>query len=94
MRVEDYVRMAGNGTRNADLKHLLVVRADGSIMGPSGGAGGFWKSSLKNAQIIPGDTIVIPAKLPSQFSKNLQLWTQVAGQLAITAASLAVVSGH
>ena len=94
MRVEDYVKQAGNGTRNADLKHLLVVRADGSIMGPSGGSGGFWKSSLKNAQVIPGDTIVIPAKLPSNFSKNLQLWTQVAGQLAITAASLAVVSGH
>jgi protein involved in polysaccharide export with SLBB domain len=94
MRVEDYVRQAGNGARNADLKHLLVVRADGSIMGPSRGSGGFWKSSLKNAQVIPGDTIVIPVKPPSQFSKNLQLWTQVAGQLAITAASLAVVSGY
>ena len=93
MRVEDYVRQAGNGTRNADLKHLLVVRADGSIMGPSGRLWASGRASLKSERVLPGDTIVIPVKLPSQFCKNLQLWTQVAGQLAITAASLAVVSG-
>ncbi len=36
MRVEDYVKLAGNGTRAADLKHLIVIRADGSILGPTG----------------------------------------------------------
>ncbi len=95
MRVEDYVRQAGNGTRNADLKHLLVVRADGSIMGPSGGALGFWKTSLKSERVLPGDTIVIPPKIYSgALLRNLQNWSQISGQLAIAAASLAVVTGH
>ena len=94
MRVQDYVKLAGNGTRAADLKHLIVVRADGSILGPPGGAAGFWKSNLKSTHVIPGDTIVIPAKgPPGTLARNLQLWTQIAGQLAITAASLAVVTG-
>jgi hypothetical protein len=95
MRVEDYVKLAGNGTRAADLKHLIVVRADGSILGSTGGTAGFWKGNLKSTHVIPGDTIVIPAKGPSgQLTKNLQVWSQIAGQMAITAASLAVVSGH
>jgi protein involved in polysaccharide export with SLBB domain len=94
-RVEDYVRLAGNGTRAADLKHLIVIRADGSILGPTGGVSGFWKTNLKSAQVIPGDTIVIPNKIANGlFIKNLQDWSQIAGQLAITAASLGVVTGH
>jgi protein involved in polysaccharide export with SLBB domain len=95
MHVQDYVKLAGNGTRAADLKHLIVVRADGSILGPTGGTAGFWRSNLKSAQVIPGDTIVIPAKISiGALTKNLQDWSQIAGQLAITAASLAVVTGH
>jgi protein involved in polysaccharide export with SLBB domain len=95
MHVQDYVKLAGNGTRAADLKHLIVVRADGSILGPTGGTAGFWRSNLKSAQVIPGDTIVIPAKISiGTLTKNLQDWSQIAGQLAITAASLAVVTGH
>jgi polysaccharide export outer membrane protein len=95
MDVQDYLRLAGNGTRAADLKHLIVVRADGSILGRS--PGGFWRGSLKAARVIPGDTIVIPAKTTSRMTtltKNLGIWTQIAGQLAITAASLALVTGQ
>ena len=63
MRVEDYLRLAGNGTRVADLKHLIVVRADGSILGRP--PGGLWKGNLKTVGVIPGDTIVVPAKVTS-----------------------------
>jgi len=95
MRVQDYVREAGNGTRNADLKHLLVVRADGSILGPTGAALSFWKTNLRSERVLPGDTIVIPAKVYSgALLRNLQNWSQISGQLAIAAASLAVVTGH
>jgi len=94
MRVGDYVRQAGNGTRNADVKHLLVVRADGSILGPNG-TFNVWKASLKSERVLPGDTIVIPAKFYSgALLRNLQAWSQISGQLAIAAASLAVVTGH
>jgi protein involved in polysaccharide export with SLBB domain len=95
MDVQDYLRLAGNGTRAADQKHLIVVRADGSILGRP--PGGFWRGSLKTARVIPGDTIVVPVKVTSgmaALTKNLGIWTQIAGQLAITAASLSVVTGH
>jgi protein involved in polysaccharide export with SLBB domain len=95
MHVQDYVKLAGNGTRAADLKHLIVVRADGSILGPPGAASGFWKGNLKSTRVIPGDTIVIPNKPPTgALERNLTVWTQIGGQLAITAASLAAATGH
>jgi polysaccharide biosynthesis/export protein len=95
MQVQDYVKLAGSGTRAADLKHLLVVRADGSILGPPGGGTfGFWKGNLNSTRVLPGDTIIIPSKIPGALLKNLQNWSQISGQLAITAAALAVVTGR
>ena len=40
---------------------------------------------------------MVPAKVTSgmaALTKNLGIWTQIAGQLAITAASLSVVTGQ
>jgi hypothetical protein len=45
--------------------------------------------------MLPGDTVVVPTKISTgMLLKNLQAWTQIGGQLAIAAASLAVVTGH
>jgi protein involved in polysaccharide export with SLBB domain len=95
LRVRDYVRMAGNGTQGADFKHLMVVRADGSTLGRSGSSLGFRKTNLQDVPMLPGDTVVVPTKISTgMLLKNLQAWTQIGGQLAIAAASLAVVTGH
>jgi hypothetical protein len=51
MRVQDYVREAGNGTRSADLKHLIVVRADGSILGRRGTLPASGKRGLKGERV-------------------------------------------
>ena len=95
MHVQDYLKMAGNGIPGADMKHLLVLRADGSVLGRPGGSAGFWHGNLQDVRVLPGDTIVIPTKVSSGlFLQSLKDWTQIAGQLAITAASLAVATGH
>jgi protein involved in polysaccharide export with SLBB domain len=95
LRVRDYLKMAGNGTRTADMKYLLVLRADGSIVGRPGGATGFWRESVQDARIYPGDTIVVPTKVSSGLLiQSLKDWTQIGSQIAITAAALAAATGH
>jgi hypothetical protein len=44
--------------------------------------------------VLPGDTLVIPTKLATgAFQRNLRDWTQIASQMALAGASLAVISG-
>ncbi len=85
-RVHDYLKLAGRGTANADLKHLLLVRADGSVLTRR-------TSDLEGLLALPGDTLVIPTRMESGgWTRFLRDWTQVASQLALTGASLAVIS--
>jgi hypothetical protein len=90
--VSDYLRAAGSGTQMADMRHVLLVRANGSVIAKKDGFSIF-DSNFRALGVLPGDTIVIPTKLESGvFAKALRDWTQITGQLALTAASLAVVS--
>ncbi|MGA2989176.1 MAG: SLBB domain-containing protein [Candidatus Korobacteraceae bacterium] len=94
LRVHDYLKMAGNGTRVSDRKYTLVLRADGSIVGRPGGFG-FWKGNVQDMPVYPGDTIVVPTRISTGLLlQGLKDWSQIGGQLAITAASLAVATGH
>ncbi len=89
-RLRSYLNSAGRPTPIADRKHVFVIRADGSVLAPSSSA---WKGSLENARVYPGDTIVVPSKLQiGAFQRNLQNWTQIFSQIALTAASLAVLA--
>lgn len=91
-KVKDYMRLAGNGTVSADRKHVMVVRADGSVLG-NGSASSMWRGSIADITVLPGDTVVIPSKMDSgAWIRGLKDWTQLASQFAITAASLAVVT--
>jgi protein involved in polysaccharide export with SLBB domain len=72
-----YLRQAGGPTNMANKKAMFVIRADGSVVGGSGGlfTGGVGTSSLQ-----PGDMVVVPEK---GFSANTR-WknTLEAAQLA------------
>ena len=88
--VGDYIRAAGNGNATADLRHALLVRADGSVIGNTSVFKHFGES-FASIRVLPGDAIVIPAKLQSGgFSKALRDWMLVASQAAIAAAVIAV----
>jgi len=87
--VGDYMRESGGGNASADLRHMLLVRADGSVVGHTSAFKHFGES-FTSMRVLPGDAIVIPAKLQSGgFSKALRDWVLVASQASIAAAVLA-----
>jgi protein involved in polysaccharide export with SLBB domain len=85
-----YVRAAGNGDANADLKHLLLVRANGSVLGRSVSKDGWWHQNLKSVTVLPGDTIVIPPKLETGgFAKAIRDWALVVSEASVATAVIA-----
>ena len=91
--VKHYLRLAGSATQTADQKHILLVRADGSVVDKKH-THGLWRGGFEDIRVLPGDTLVVPTKLATgTFQRNLRDWTQIASQLAIAGASLAVISG-
>jgi polysaccharide biosynthesis/export protein len=88
--VEDYIRAAGNGSATADLRHALLVRADGSVIGHTSVFKHFGER-FESIHTLAGDAIVIPVKLQSGgFSKALRDWMLVASQAAIASSVIAV----
>lgn len=86
-RVEDYVRQAGGFERSADQARIFLVYPNGSAQPLSTS---IWNYSPTT--IPPGSTIVAP-KNPTPLSvfKLTTDITQLVSQIAITAASLAVI---
>lgn len=88
--VGDYLRESGGGNATADVRHAMLVRADGSVIARTSVLKHFGQD-FKSTRVLPGDTIVIPVKL--QFggtSKAIRDWAVVASQAAIAAAVIAV----
>jgi len=91
LSVSDYIAKAGGKTEMADGSKIFVVYPDGSAS-PSGSA--FW--SFGDKKLAPGSTIVVPRELTLP-TNLLQLVTAVSGvvrDLALSAASIAVIGSH
>jgi protein involved in polysaccharide export with SLBB domain len=87
-----YLEMAGKGKPQSDLNHAFVLRANGVVVAANNVNGLFTGSKFERLRLYPGDEIVVPYKLPTgAFVRGLRDWSQIASQLAITAAALAVV---
>ncbi len=87
-----YLHLAGGPTRNADKKHVFIIRADGSVLSrPS--ANGLWGNTFEQLRMNPGDTIVMPEKSfnPSGLRGFIE-WSQLFSQFALGAASIAVIA--
>lgn len=86
-----YLRVAGGPNRDADTRHIFVIRADGSVVS-HGAVKGPWGNSFKDLKLNPGDTIVVPDKSirPTALRGFLD-WTQIFSQLAIGAAAVEVL---
>jgi protein involved in polysaccharide export with SLBB domain len=88
LSVKDYIAMAGiSGT--ADVNGVILVRADGSAMTNQS----YWGNDVLSAQVLPGDTIVMPEKFDresgwSQTVRNAKDFTQVLYQLGLGAAAI------
>jgi protein involved in polysaccharide export with SLBB domain len=88
LSVKDYISIAGVGG-SADLNGAILVRADGSAMTNQS----YWSNDVLSAQVLPGDTIVMPEKFDresglSQIVRNAKDFTQVLYQLGLGAAAI------
>jgi len=90
-RVGDYLRLAGGPNREADKRHIFIIRADGSVSSRES-ANGLWGNNFEAIRLNPGDSIIVPEKIvgPS-FVKNFINWSQVFSQLALGAAAINVL---
>jgi hypothetical protein len=89
LSVRDYIERAGGTTQGADSGRTFVVLPDGSARTVSES----WLSFNNTAMVPPGSTIIIPRDLqPFSFGPFIRDATQIVSQLAITAASLAVIN--
>jgi protein involved in polysaccharide export with SLBB domain len=90
-RTADYLRLAGGPSREADRLHMFIIRADGSVVSRTL-TKGYWGNSFKATRLYPGDTVVVPEKIPGPSAlKSVLDWSQVFAQLAVGAAAINVI---
>ncbi len=90
-RAATYLRLAGGPNKDADRKREFVIRADGEVVSRDMTKGP-WGNEFSNLHIYPGDTIVVPEKLPKQSALyGVMNWSQMFSQLALGAAAVNVI---
>ena len=82
----DYVRLSGGTTQNADQGRIYVVRANGSVVS---GYSSAWFKGPDN-RIRPGDTVVVP--LDAQRMRPLPMWTAITTIIYNLAISVAAIN--
>lgn len=103
LRVETVIARAGGFGQQADRKRVFVVRADGAVVANASSRGTEWDASKRNwittkldrIVLREGDTVIVPPDLTYKRSK-LEIAkdiTQVLFQIAVTAATVVVISG-
>jgi protein involved in polysaccharide export with SLBB domain len=83
-----FLKQAGGPTNVADKKATFVIRADGSVVG---GSGGLFTGGVESAAMQPGDMVVVPQKIYA-VSRKWQNTVQVAQVLS--AVAIAVSAAH
>lgn len=91
--VRDYLKLAGGSTRDADVHHSFIIRADGSVVGRSSLKGlSAWSDTFDGLPLNPGDTLVVPEKtLRPTALRGFLDWTQIFSQLALGAAAINIL---
>ena len=90
-RVGDYLKISGGPGRDADKKHIFIIRADGSVVSKTT-SNGLWGNNFESARMNPGDTIIVPEKTfrPTAL-RGLLDWSQLFSQLALGVAAISVI---
>ena len=86
--VAQYLNSAGVGT-GADRDSVILLRADGTAQTSNGS----WGNKVMSAEVLPGDSIVVPEKLDresvwSSVFRNTRDVTQIFYQLGLGAAAI------
>ena len=83
-----YLKQAGGPTAMADRKSMFVVRADGSV---AGGPSSLFSGHVENAEMRPGDMLVVPEQIYS-FSNKFKSTLATAQIAASIGSAIAVVA--
>jgi protein involved in polysaccharide export with SLBB domain len=89
LTVEKYLAESGP-TTEADLDGVFVMRANGSVLSATGRG---WFSSVASAEVMPGDSVVVPERLNKesaykQFTNSLKDWAQILSGFGLGAAAI------
>ena len=91
LQMADYLNRAGGITQSADRRRTFIIMPDGTAQPVQSG----WFSYSNVSLIPPGSTIVVPRDLsPFDLGLFLRDATQITSQLAVTAASVAVLGSQ
>ncbi len=87
--VEKYLANAGV-TSEADVEGIFVLRANGTVLSSTGRG---WFSSVSSAEVMPGDSIVVPERLNKETTyksviNGLKDWAQILSGFGISAAAI------
>jgi protein involved in polysaccharide export with SLBB domain len=83
-----YLTQAGGFTPLASKEGAFVIRADGSVIAAKNNSG-WWSGNPMSAALKPGDSIIVPEKIPNVGTRNWTLimqMAQIASSAALTAA--------
>lgn len=84
--VRDYLQQAGGATRLADLNHMFVLRADGSVYSRA------IDHHFEKERLNPGDTVVVPTNATKVSHMRTVLdWSQVISGFGVGAAAVNVL---
>jgi protein involved in polysaccharide export with SLBB domain len=90
--VQDYLKIAGGTTRNADTRHEFVIRADGSVMSKQTAGGTLFTSEFGGKFAYPGDTVVVPDNVnKTTLLRGLTDWSTVFYQFGLGVAALTLL---
>jgi len=80
---DDYLKLAGGPKRDADKKHIYVLRADGTVSDRAGAS--MFADHLKHVKLRPGDSVIVPEKeLRLSSLAEVLAWTQALSQTSVT----------
>jgi len=90
--VADDLRLAGGARRDGDKGREFVIRADGSTVSRQQHHG-FISRNFDTLRLMPGDTIVVPEKLPRGAAARAALrdWATILGQLGLAAGGIRTI---
>ncbi len=95
--VGDILQTAGI-TEDAETSATFVLRADGTVVSSRDTGGWFGNRNINNVALMPGDTVVVPAKIDRESRYNfvtraVKDWTQIFYNFGLGVAALKTIKG-
>jgi protein involved in polysaccharide export with SLBB domain len=88
-RIQDYLKVAGGTSRDADKRHEFVIRADGSVVSKQTAGGTLFAGEFGSKFAYPGDTVVVPDNVSkTSVLRNLTDYSAVLANFGVGIAAI------